>query len=189
MGQKAENTKALILREAYGLFAAKGFQAVTMADICRKTGLSRGGLYRYYTGTSQIFDELLSRQSSVTDMAERIQRRDPPQAILEALLSSLCAEILDRENSLSLAIYEYANLGHQQLFLRLHRQAKDRWASLLAYGMEAGQFRQDDPDRLADLILYYYQGLRLWSRVIPLDPQAADHYAQTIRQLLALPES
>ena len=43
MGQKAESTKELIRREAYRLFADKGFQAVTMADICRQTGLSRGG--------------------------------------------------------------------------------------------------------------------------------------------------
>ena len=43
MGQKAEKTKERILQQAYRLFAAKGFQAVTMADICRQTGLSRGG--------------------------------------------------------------------------------------------------------------------------------------------------
>ena len=50
--------------------------------------------------------------------------------------------------------------------------------------MDTGQFRQVDPDQVSDLILYYYQGLRLWSRVIPLDRQAADHYVQTVRQLL-----
>ena len=54
--------------------------------------------------------------------------------------------------------------------------------------METGQFRQADPDQVSDLILYYYQGLRLWSRVLPLDIQTADRYAQTIESLLLKPE-
>lgn len=181
MGQKAEKTKALILREAYRLFAAKGFQAVTMADICQQTGLSRGGLYRYYGSTGQIFEEILSHQTSADS---QIQRQQPASILLDQLLSTLHQEILDREASLSLAIYEYANLGGRELFSRLHSQAKQRWISLIRYGMDTGQFRQVDPDQISDLILYYYQGLWLWSRVIPLDRQAADHYVQTVRQLL-----
>ena len=165
MGQKAEKTKERILQQAYRLFAAKGFQAVTMADICRQTGLSRGG-----------------------SIADRIQRRESAASILNDLLSALRQEILDQENSLSLALYEYANLGNQELFARLHRQAKERWVGLIQYGMETGQFRQADPDQVSDLILYYYQGLRLWSRVLPLDIQTADRYAQTIESLLLKPE-
>jgi len=185
MGQKAEKTKERILQQAYRLFAAKGFQAVTMADICRQTGLSRGGLYRYYANTSQIFVETLSKAPSIAD---RIQRRESAASILNDLLSALRQEILDQENSLSLALYEYANLGNQELFARLHRQAKERWVGLIQYGMETGQFRQADPDQVSDLILYYYQGLRLWSLVLPLDIQTADRYAQTIESLLLKPE-
>lgn len=55
MGTKSEQTKERILQEAWKLFAKKGYQAVTMTDICEKTGLSRGGLYRYYAGTGEIF--------------------------------------------------------------------------------------------------------------------------------------
>jgi len=33
-----------------------------MTDICEQTGLSRGGLYRYYSGTDQIFSEILSEE-------------------------------------------------------------------------------------------------------------------------------
>lgn len=181
MGQKAEHTKELIRREAYRLFAAKGFRAVTMADLCRQTGLSRGGLYRYYSNTSQIFAEILSEQPSITD---RIQRRESAAAILKDLLSLLRQEILDQGSSLSLAIYEYAALGNQELFARLHRQAKERWTGLLQYGIETGQFRQVDSSQVSDLILYYYQGLRLWSRVDPCDIQTADRYVQTIENLL-----
>ena len=181
MGQKAERTKEHIRREAGRLFAAKGFQAVTMADICRQTGLSRGGLYRYYANTGQIFSEILWEEPSVAD---RIQRRERADDILADLLSILRQEILDKDSSLSLAVYEYANLGNQDLFARRRRQAKERWTSLIQYGMETGRFRPVDPDRVSDLILYYYQGLRLWSQALPLDDKTAGYYVQTIQSIL-----
>ena len=42
MGEKAERTREKIRREAYQLFADRGFKEVTMTDVCEKTGLSRG---------------------------------------------------------------------------------------------------------------------------------------------------
>lgn len=41
-----------------------------------------------------------------------------------------------------------------------------------------------DPEQAAELILYYYQGLRMWSRVISFDGQTAEHYVRTVRQML-----
>ena len=67
MGEKGERTREKIRCKAYGLFAEKGFQAVTMTDICERTGLSRGGLYRYYSGTEQIFSEILSEEYVISD--------------------------------------------------------------------------------------------------------------------------
>lgn len=80
MGKKGAKTKEAIRREAYRLFAEKGFKAVTMTDICEKTGLSRGGLYRYYSGTEQIFSEILSEEYVIAD---RIEKKEKASAILE----------------------------------------------------------------------------------------------------------
>ena len=181
MGEKGERTREKIRCKAYGLFAEKGFQAVTMTDICERTGLSRGGLYRYYSGTEQIFSEILSEEYVISD---RIERKERAGAILEDMLESLRAEILDKERSLSLAIYEYANLGNEDFFTDLNEKAKKRWISLIQYGMETGEFKKADPEQAAELILYYYQGLRMWSRVISFDGQTAEHYVRTVRQML-----
>lgn len=107
MGRKGTETKEAIRRQAYQLFAEKGFKAVTMTDICEKTGLSRGGLYRYYSGTGQIFSEILSEEYAI---AERIEKKEKASVILEDMLAAIKAEIMEKELSLSLAIYEYANL-------------------------------------------------------------------------------
>lgn len=181
MGVKAENTKERIRQEAYRLFADKGFKEVTMTDICEKTGLSRGGLYRYYSNTGEIFSEILSEEYVITD---RIREQESAKVILEDTLRAIKSEIMDKELSLSLAIYEYANLGNGEFFIRIHESAKKRWISLINYGMENKEFKKVNPEQVSDLILYYYQGLRMWSRVIPFDKQIAEHYVETIRQML-----
>ncbi len=181
MGNKGEKTKETIRRQAYRLFAEKGFQAVTMTDICEKTGLSRGGLYRYYSGTGQIFAEILSEEYVIAD---RIERKEQAGAILEDMLKAIKSEIMDKELSLSLAIYEYANLGNEDFFTNLNDKARKRWISLLEYGIETGEFQAVDTEQISDMILYYYQGLRMWSRVIPFEEQVAENYVRTVKQLL-----
>ena len=142
-----------------------------MTDICEKTGLSRGGLYRHYSGTGEIFAEILSEEYTIAD---RIGRGESARAILEDMLEAIQSEIRNKELSLSLAIYEYANLGKEELFIRIHEKAVKRWISLIRYGMETGEFRDVNPQ----------QGLRMWSRVIPFDSRQAGHYADTVRQML-----
>lgn len=183
MGSKGVKTKEKILQEAYLLFAEKGFKAVTMTDICEKTGLSRGGLYRYYSGTEQIFFEIISKEYVISD---RIERHESAIGILEDMLEAIRREIMDKELSLSLAIYEYANLGNEDFFIMVNDDAKKRWTSLLNYGIEIGEFKRVDTEQITDLILYYYQGLRMWSRVIPFGKQEAEHYVNTIRQMLLM---
>lgn len=181
MGNKGEKTKEKIRQASYLLFAQKGFKAVTMTDICERTGLSRGGLYRYYSGTEQIFSEILSEEYVIAD---RIERQESAKTILEDMLEAIRHEIMDKELSLSLAIYEYANLGNEEFFTNINNKAKKRWISLLNYGIETKEFKAVDTEQISDLILYYYQGLRMWSRVISFDEQAAEHYVKSVKQLL-----
>ena len=181
MGTKSERTKERILKEAWSLFAQKGFQAVTMTDICEKTGLSRGGVYRYFTGTDQIFGEILSQEYPLDD---RIDRQESAAVILEDMLCAIKKEILEKELSLSLAIYEYASLGNEARFRQINENAKKRWISLIAYGMETGVFKKVCPEQAAECLLYYYQGLRMWSRVIPFEECTAEYYVKTIREML-----
>lgn len=59
MSLKGDKTRQIIREKAYQLFAQKGYKEVTMKDICELTGLSRGGLYRHYESTEQIFLEII----------------------------------------------------------------------------------------------------------------------------------
>ena len=68
------------------------------------------------------------------------------------------------------------------LLEELNRKAREKWKRLLLYGMERGEFRKADPEQMTDLILYAYQGVRLWSRVIPLGEKTGKHIVEQIRK-------
>lgn len=109
MSQKGDKTRQDIREKAYRLLAEKGFKEVTMKDICEATGLSRGGLYRHYESTEQIFLEIVNdfsdRQRS--EVFTKMQQHIPAAVILEELLAKYAEEMSDDENSISLAIYEF----------------------------------------------------------------------------------
>ena len=64
MGNKGSKSKNRILEVSRTLFAKKGFSAVSMQDICTATGLSRGGLYRYFGSTEEIFIAIIEEEQS-----------------------------------------------------------------------------------------------------------------------------
>lgn len=180
---KGQKTKELIMEKAYDLFAEKGFKEVTMTDICTQTGLSRGGLYRHYSGTAEIFKEILSREITMED---RIREGESAVQILNEMLLLIREEILEKEKSLSLAIYEYASLGNQEFITEINERAKNRWRGLIEYGIRKGEFQPVDIEAAVELILYYYQGLRMWSRVVPFSEETADHYVEIIQKQLQI---
>ena len=113
-----------------------------------------------------------------------MEEHESAKAILEDMLEAIRVEIMEKELSLSLAIYEYASLGNEEFFTRVNEKAKKRWVSLMDYGMKTKEFKEVNPEQAAELILYYYQGLRMWSRVIPFEEQTAEYYVETVRQML-----
>ncbi len=182
MSRKGDDTRKMILESASELFAEKGFKDVSMSDICEKTGLSRGGLYRHYSSTSEIFREIISGDESFD---ERISKKDSAVSILEDSLDVLEDEIRHSESSLSLAIYEYASIGDNSTeFIDLEKKAKKRWMKLIRYGIETGEFGEVNEEAIAEMILYYYQGLRMWSRVVKMGRKPAKNFKENILEIL-----
>ncbi|REF28010.1 TetR family transcriptional regulator [Xenorhabdus cabanillasii] len=52
---KAQKKHQYILEQAYKVFIKKGYSQVTMTDIITECEISRGGVYRYFQSTKDIF--------------------------------------------------------------------------------------------------------------------------------------
>lgn len=161
-----------------------------MKDICEATGLSRGGLYRHYESTEQIFQEimeaLLKRQQN--EFEESINRNIPAVQILEAILKRYETEMIDADNSLSMAIYEfYSNPQRKKgenTIVQQYENSKKIWIQLIEYGISTQEFRPVEPEAVFDLIVFSYQGVRLYSKLMEMNDAIPKRIVQQIKYLL-----
>ena len=65
MNQQIVNTKESILITALQVFAEKGYEASSVADIAGKLGLGKSALYKHYKNKRDILDSILSRMEDI----------------------------------------------------------------------------------------------------------------------------
>ena len=186
MATKGERTRESIIHESYTLFAEKGFKQVTMKDVCEVTGMSRGGLYSHFSGTDKLFEAVLEMitEKSATDFQTEIKEGTSAVKILERALDNMEEEMKHPEDSLSIALYEYAETVNTDVMERLERNAKEKWKLLIHYGVKRGEFQDVNVDEIVNMILYSYQGVRMWSRIIPMKPKTIRSITDHIRKQL-----
>ncbi|WP_394918955.1 TetR/AcrR family transcriptional regulator [uncultured Robinsoniella sp.] len=193
MNKRGNETRRLILNHSYALFAKKGFKEVTMKDICDCTGLSRGGLYRHYDSTKQIFAEILEEllKNQEDEFSEKITRNESAVSILESVLKRYQIEMLDSGNSLSIAIYEFYSLPQSDTapnaLLHQYLLSKEMWSRLIQYGIDRMEFRQVDIAAVFDMIVFSYQGVRMYSRLMPMDRDIPHRITEQVKALLLPP--
>jgi AcrR family transcriptional regulator len=54
-----KDTKNYILETSFRLFLQKSFKEVTMSEIVKTTGLSKGAFYHYFNSKEQLFNEII----------------------------------------------------------------------------------------------------------------------------------
>lgn len=64
-----DKTRKKILDNAFRLFAAKGFEGVTIDDLMAPCGLTRGGFYAHFQSKSELYREALKFAASSTKLA------------------------------------------------------------------------------------------------------------------------
>ena len=192
MGKKGEETKKLIKGKACSLFARKGFKNVTMKDICNETGLSRGGLYRHYDSTQQIFLEIIDSLMKAQDneFSEKMEKGYSAVQILNEILERYKTEMLDSTASLGLAIYEFysGNQAHSNgnMLLKQYEHSVKVWKDFISYGIKRGEFKSVDSDELVDIIIFSYQGVRIYSEIFPVDENISGRIVNHVRRQLLI---
>ena len=186
MSAKGEKTRESILQASYALFAQKGFKQVTMKDVCEVTNLSRGGLYSHFSSTSEIFEALLESvtEKDATDFREQIEKKISAVEILNDALQRMEDEMKHPQDSLSIAMYEYAETVNSDVMERLHTIGEKKWKQLIRYGIDRGEFEKVNVDEIVNMILYSYQGVRMWSRIIPMKPKTMHSIAANVKRQL-----
>lgn len=186
MVTKGEQTRDFILEKSYELFAGKGFKQVTMKDVCEITGMSRGGLYSHFSSTKEIFEAILKdmTQKDQLDFQGEIKKGFSAVTIMDKALQLLEKEMSDSGSSLSEAIYEYSETVGSDMMAELNELSVKNWSALIRYGIKTGEFNDVDVTEIVSMLLYCYQGIRMWSRIIPVSNKTIQAVVMNIKRQL-----
>ena len=159
------HTRARIVEEAFGLFAARGYHAVSVRDIAAAVGIKDASLYNHFSGKQAIFDAVIA------DALERARIVFAQEGVMFAPAddpSGYAGAPADTERRvlagfryffedgymvrlrrlLTISQFDDARAAEAYLLVFVERpQAIQR--AVFEHLMDIGQFRRDDAQRLA----------------------------------------
>ena len=179
MFTKGDKTKQFIISESKKLFSKQGYATVTMKDICEICGLSRGGLYRYFGSTKEIFLKILNED-----------KEDKGELLLKCMDDNVSAlQILrwffeDRKTTLMLGDYKGFSFAVQEftkqeidqresLKERLN-QAKQGLILMFEYGQKQGEFKEFDNESMALTLLLFLDSLEVNAYILGFTEEQID---------------
>lgn len=179
---KGETTRTTILKAASELFKSKGYGGVTMSDLCAATGLSRGGLYRYFRSIDDVFISLLEADNDAwLDETEKAFEHDVPATdMLLYFIEQMREGIRQGEGKLSLAAHMYDLAKGGSFAAKRYASAVDMFRRLLEYGQQRGEFGAFDAKRLAERNTIFVDGLRIAAATMPLDDETVAKHLDSI---------
>lgn len=190
MLSKSERTKMFILEQSKEVFSKKGYQTVTMTDIVKECGISRGGVYRYFKSTKEIFLAIveMNQQAESNVLEQGIANNLPATQLLETFLDNEKDHLLQKESNLTVAIYEfYFKHKHELQENWLQNQfnrAEEVMKALLQYGVENNEFYLNNPYTMARHILFLMEGLRISSEAMDLDESMINEQLYMVKSQL-----
>lgn len=181
----------LILDKAAVVFKRKGFDAVTMQDIVDECGISRGGLYKYYGNTAEIFETILVLNFATNDILNgNMEQGKSFMNIFSEFLECQKRELLNTDDSLRVATYEYflknrASAKTQKIMkdnLYINTQFVE---NLLKYGIETGEIKKvEHINTIAMNLVVWLEGLNLTSIAASLDEKAISAQLESIKKII-----
>ena len=101
MAEMKEN----ILQTALRMFAAEGYEAVSVGDIAGALGVTKGALYRHYRSKRDIFDHILARMEQRD--AAQAQAHDLPEGARTEMEAAYRAATVEDIVGFSKAMFRY----------------------------------------------------------------------------------
>jgi TetR/AcrR family transcriptional regulator len=122
-GQHREEVEGAILREAVRLFAERGFEGTSIADVAERAGLSKQNLMYYFPSKQALYKRVLD---DVLDewLARMASLADPGQDPADVLRAYVRAKLrFSREQPLASRVYAMEVIGGAKLY---GEQIRDR---------------------------------------------------------------
>ncbi|MDE3839738.1 TetR/AcrR family transcriptional regulator [Bacillus methanolicus] len=187
-----EYRRCKILEAAIRVFKRKGFEKTTMQDIVDESGMSRGGVYLYFSNREDLFKELINfiDKQQVEEIDLLHQNVSSTWEGVLRFLEAQEQEIKEVDESLTPVILEY-------YMIELREKTKDAFLSnryqkavevlelLFQKGVDEEEFKPDIPiSQVARFVVAFLDGLIMEAIYLGTDEVKIQQQMNTLRQTL-----
>lgn len=186
--QSRSNTKDDLRRHARRLFAARGFEGVSMRDIAGSVGIRQSAIYNHFPSKQHLLVDLMTRHMErlLEAMRAAVGTDGEPAQRLAAFTRFHVTYHIDQPEDVFLAYMELRSLGKEgrEAIIPLRDAYEDTLRGILAAGAASGEFRIADAGVVTKALLAMLTGVTVWFRDGGrLDRDAvAESYVQTVLQ-------
>ncbi|MGD2205150.1 MAG: TetR/AcrR family transcriptional regulator [Anaerolineae bacterium] len=174
---RGEETRTRILDAALAGFARYGYDSTSVAQICKRANVTKGGFYHHFPSKQAIFLELLERWLESVDM-QLEGMRSGTGAVPEQLLrmtATIRQVFQDADGKLPIFLEFLTKAGHSpvvwQATVAPFRKYHQFFAQMIEEGIAEGSLRAVDPDFATRVLLSIAIGLLVQGL---LDPHSAN---------------
>lgn len=189
MGTKGDAAKAKILSVSRRLFAKCGYSKVTMKDICSVANISRGGLYRHYSSTEEIFTAIIEKDESdaLEFLTGAVLEKIPADIMFKTFLELRINILLNPDECIENAITEFAANSEKGKKLLIQRaiNSVQILSEMIELGCAAGTFKCNDYKKTSQMILWLLEGMGMHNALIPLTKEDTDSTVERIISLIS----
>ncbi|HET7658440.1 MAG TPA: TetR family transcriptional regulator [Bacillales bacterium] len=169
-----EKRKDEILKAAKRVFLRKGFEPTTMQDVVEESGMSRGGVYQYFSSTEEMIQALHVRNlQELPGILEKVTAEN--KTIWEAVKALVDYfsddENEDAEDSFGIVMFEYSviswrNENRRKFIIENSQIALNQFVDLFQKGVDRGEFRPLQPlQAIAVMFAMITDGITLYSSI------------------------
>jgi len=172
--------EADVLDSAMAVFAKKGYDSTSLADLIEATGINKGSLYNAFKGKKDLFTQALIRydtQARAGYLAELEAMDDPKSAIKRFFCDLVTDSVEDPEKKGCFIVNTAGDIGgHSDEVKRVVKNSMEHVEAFFRRCIEVGQARNDipksiDPQSIAKTLFSLMVAIRLLGRGIYDRPQ------------------
>jgi len=185
---RSSNTRQRIYDEALTLFMKRGYNEVTIDDICSKVGVTKGAFYAHFESKGQIVmerilavdhhyrDDILPQVANLGTVAEK--------------LLVFCRLFLTYMNELgkeTVRVAYYIQIGYDRKISSLIAERRELYKileELVIEGQHNGEFRDDlTSTQIAQALMHNIRGI-VYNWCLPISKFSIEEYGESLLRII-----
>lgn len=186
VGRPARYTQDDLVAVVARVFIERGYEAASMADLARASGLTKSAFYHHVSGKEELLRLAVNRALDALDgvFAELPDAADGPVARLELALRRTTEVLVAELPYVTLLLRVRGNTRVERDAVERRRAVDARLAQIVSEARDAGEIRGDvDPRLVTRLLFGMVNSIVEWYRPERVDDDASHDVVRAVVEL------